>query len=142
MDLKKKMQEFKRGEKLYRMPDIKIRFDMETKKLEAFICEFKPLGNARVFGKEQSITQDEIVLRWEGMAKPGGRGLVRNYLDKELGHRYGIIYQRADVFAEYLQGEKYDENRLYSKEELMELMKRANENFRKKSKNQIEERES
>lgn len=70
MDLKKKFQEFKRGETLYRMPDIKIRFDMETKELEAFICEYKSLGNARVFGKEQSITHDEIVLRWEGMAKP------------------------------------------------------------------------
>lgn len=46
------MQEFKRGEKLYRMPDIKIRFDMETKRLEAFICEFKPLTDVRVFGKE------------------------------------------------------------------------------------------
>lgn len=63
-------------------------------------------------------------------------------MNQELGHRYGIIYQRADVFAEYLQGEEYDENRLYSKEELTELMKRVNENFRKKSKNQIEERES
>ena len=136
MDFKKKMQEFKRGEDLYRMPDIKIRFDMETKELEAFICEFKPLGNARVFGKEQSLTHDEIVLRWEGMAKPGGRGLVRNYLNQELGHRYGIIYQRADVFAKYLQGEEYDENRLYSKEELIELMQTANENFKEKSKNQ------
>lgn len=67
--------------------------------------------------------------------------MVRNYLNQELGHRYGIIYQRADVFAEYLQGEKYDENRLYSKEELIELMKKANENFKKKSKNQIDERE-
>lgn len=70
MDLKKKMQEFKRGEKLYRMPDIKIRFDMETKRLEAFTCEFKPLTDVRVFGKEQSLTYDGIVLRWEGMAKP------------------------------------------------------------------------
>lgn len=139
MDFKKKMQEFKRGEKLYRMPDIKIRFDMETKELEAFLCEVKPLENARVLGKEQSITQDEIVLKWVGMAKPGGRGLVRNYLDKELGHRYGIMYQRADVFAEYLPGEEYDENRLYSKEELIELMKKANENFKRKSKNQERE---
>lgn len=136
MDLKKKVQEFKRREKLYRMPDIKIRFDMDTKELEAFICEIKPLTDVRVFGKEQSLTYDEIVLRWEGMAKPGGRGLVRNYLSQELGHRFGIIYQRVDVFNTYLQGEEYDESRLYSKEELMELMKRANENFKKKSKNQ------
>lgn len=139
MDLRKKVQEFKRGEKLYRMPDIKIRFDMETKELEAFICETKPLTNVRIFGKEQSLTYDEMVLRWEGMAKPGGRGLVRNYLNQELGHRYGMIYQRADVFAKYLQEEEYDESRLYSKEELIELMKKANENFKKKSKNQERE---
>lgn len=70
---------------------------------------------------------------------PGGRGLVRNYLNQELGHRYGIIHQRFDVFAKYLPEQEYDENRLYSKEELMELMKKANENFKKKSKSQERE---
>lgn len=119
-------------EGLYRMTDIKIRLDKKTGAMCLFTVEQKTANDEKhkIIVKETNVKAPNNVIRWLGSPKPGGRGWARNYLNKEDYERYGLIYPRIDIFEEV--GEEYDEDRLYTSEELENFIDRVNQQRRKK----------
>lgn len=130
-------------EGMYQASELTIRQDSETGELCLYTYESKKTENeGEILCKETNVKNPENVIRWIGHPLPARPKWARNYINKADYERYGAICSKIEVFSKYL-NEEYDENKSYTKEQLVELIDIANrKRHMAKVSNQIEERES
>lgn len=139
MNIWKKTPKKREGE--YFVSELTIRQDSKTRELCLYTYEIKKTENeGEILCKETNVKDPENVIRWIGRPLPGRPKWARNYIKQADYEQYGAICLRIEIFSKY-SGEEYDENRIYTKEHLVELIDGINRKRRVELNKLKEERE-
>lgn len=125
----------KTKEKRYRSSEITLREDSQTGKIEIYITKEKNQENPeeqtreawtihRIEMTDINIENPHNVILYDLVISPSGHFAHKEYWNPSNKERYGKTYSLEDILYQ-LDGEN-DDNRTYTKQELIELAKKLN----------------
>lgn len=110
--------------KIYSWQDLMFRQDNQTRELCLFTCDIQKGEEGKIYVKETNVKNPENVIQWIGTCLPVRPRWAKKYINKSDYERYGAICHRTEVFEEYVG--TYDENGLYTEDELIALINSIN----------------